>query len=228
MARSAHTKVLIVDEHPLYSKGLSSLLETHNNFNIIGIAANASDALKIAEKEKPRLIILEIRLGKENGIELIAKFKAQNQQIIILVISANDERFYSERVLRMGARGYIMKNADTNTVMEAVKTVMNGKIYLSENERERIFQAMTGDSKSGTKDWTMSLEKLSNRELQVFTLLGKGYGTIEIASRFNISTKTIDSHKEHIKLKLHCSTSQELRQLAIEWTTNSSDIQNTM
>lgn len=221
MARSSHTKVLIVDDQPLYSIGLSSLLQKNSNFNIVGIADNISDALKIAEKEKPRLLILEIRLGKDNSMDFISKLKSLNPQIIILVLSANDERFYSERVLRIGARGYIMKTASANIVMNAVNTVMEGKVYLSESERERIFQVMTGETTLGTKDWTMSLQKLSNRELQVFTLIGKGYGTIEIASRFNISTKTIDSHKEHIKLKLHCASSQELRQLAIEWTSNS-------
>jgi DNA-binding NarL/FixJ family response regulator len=132
-----------------------------------------------------------------------------------------DERYYSERLLRQGARGYIMKSAPAGDVIEAIKTVMEGKVYLSESERERIFEAMTGESTRGVKDWAYSLRKLSDRELQVFTLIGKGYGTIEIATKFNLSTKTIDTHKEHIKIKLHCNTSQELRQLAIEWSNSS-------
>jgi DNA-binding NarL/FixJ family response regulator len=136
----------------------------------------------------------------------------------------HDERYYSERLLRMGARGYVMKTEPAENVMEAVKTVMTGKVYLSENERERIFEAMTDESSWGTKDWSNSLRKLSDRELQIFSMIGKGYGTIEIASKFNLSTKTIDTHKEHIKLKLHCNTSQELRQLAIEWSTHSGNI----
>jgi DNA-binding NarL/FixJ family response regulator len=217
MTKNTHTKILILDEQPLHNMGLSSLLQNYDNFNIVGITTNFSDALKIAEKEKPNLIILEIYLNKENNLDFITKIKKINPQTIILVLSANDERFYSERVLRLGARGYVMKTSDINTIMDAINTVLEGKVYLSENERERLFQAMTGDSTIGSKDWTMSLQKLSNRELQIFTLIGKGYGTIEIASRFNISTKTIDSHKEHLKLKLHCSTTQELRQLAIEW-----------
>jgi DNA-binding NarL/FixJ family response regulator len=105
--------------------------------------------------------------------------------------------------------------------MEAIFTVLDGKVYLSENERERIFQAMTGGNMHTSKDGSISIQKLSNRELQVFSLIGKGFGTIEIASRLNLSTKTVDTHKEHIKLKLHCSSSQELRQQAIEWSNHS-------
>jgi DNA-binding NarL/FixJ family response regulator len=218
MGRSSNTRVLIVDEHPLFIMGLISLLESYNKFSVVGTAEDISSALGIAEKESPRLVIMEISLGKENGMDLIQKLKTMNQEIVILVLSINDERYYSERILRMGARGYLMKTSPSNIVMDAIFTVLNGKVYLSESERERIFQAMAGESTRGAKDWTMSLEKLSNRELQVFALIGKGYGTIEIASMFNLSTKTIDTHKEHIKQKLHCNTSQELRQLAIEWS----------
>jgi len=224
MARSGYTRVLIVDDHPIFIMGLTSLLESSDRFNIVGSAVNISGALRLAEKENPRLVIMEISLGKENGIDLIQKLKNLNQEIDILVLSVNDERYYSERILRMGARGYVMKTSPTPTVMDAVNTVLKGKVYLSESERERIFQAMADESTRGAKDWTLSIDKLSNRELQVFSLISRGYGTIEIASRFNLSTKTIDTHKEHIKLKLHCSTSLELRKLAIEWSNISSDI----
>jgi len=224
MARTGYTKVLIIDNHPLYSAGLSSLLESYNRFNVVGIASNSEDALRIAEKEKPRLVILEIRLGKENGMDLITKLKNLNPEISILVLTIYEERFYSERVLRLGARGFVMKTAAADLIMDAILTILDGKVYLSENERERIFQAMTGEGTRGIKDWATSLQKLSNRELQVFSLLGKGLGTIEIASRLNLSTKTVDTHKEHIKLKLHCSTSQELRQQAIEWSNHSGNL----
>ena len=218
MAKNRFTKVLIVDEHPIFSLGLCALLENCKKFEITGIANNINDAQTIAQNENPSLVLMEIRLGKENGMDLIIKLKSINPQIIILVVSANDEQFYSERVLRMGARGYVMKTSDSSEILNAVNTVLEGKVFLSDSERERVFQAITVDNSRGIKNWPMTVKKLSNRELQVFTLIGKGYGTIEIASMFNISTKTIDSHKEHLKLKLHCTTSQELRQLAIEWT----------
>jgi DNA-binding NarL/FixJ family response regulator len=224
MAKSGNTKVLIVDEHPLFSKGLSSLLESSHKFNITGTAVNIADAVKIAEKEKPALVIMEIRLGNENGMDLIPKLRAVNPEIVILILSIQDERYYSERVLRLGARGYVMKSAPEEKIMEAVLTVLDGKIYLGEDERERIFQTITGENSKTKKGWTMSLQELSNRELQVFSLMGKGYGTIEIASKLNLSTKTIDTHREHIKSKFHCNSSQELRQMAIEWSSHSGNI----
>jgi len=224
MARTPNIKVLIIDNFPLYASGLSSLLEKNHKFSIIGTVSNSADSIKVAEKEKPGLVILEIRLGKENGMDLIPKLKAINPEVAILVISIHDERFYSERVLRLGARGYLLKSEPAEIIIDAINTVLDGKVYLSENERERIFQAMTEDSSRGVKDWTTSLQMLSNRELQVFSLIGKGHGTIEIASRLNLSTKTIDTHKEHIKLKLHCNTAQELRQQAIEWSNHSGNL----
>jgi DNA-binding NarL/FixJ family response regulator len=210
-------KVMIVEDHPLFSNGLASLIGNTDGYKVVGEAANLSTAMKIAEKEKPHLAIVDIDLGEESGMNLIPQLKTMDAEIVILVLSMYDERYYSERVLRLGARGYIMKDEAANKVLDAINTVMSGKVYLSGTERERIFEAMTGESARGVKDWAMSLRKLSDRELQVFSLIGKGLGTIEIASKFNLSTKTIDTHKEHIKLKLHCNTSQELRQLAIEW-----------
>jgi DNA-binding NarL/FixJ family response regulator len=224
MARTSNTRVLIVDEYPLFCIGLSSLIKLIPGYSVVGEAATIADAMKIAEKEKPHLVIMEIHLGNENGMELIPQIKTKCPGIYILVMSMHNERFYSERILRMGAQGYIMKNAPANDVKNAINTIMSGKVYLSENERERIFEAITGDNFRGMKDWANSMRKLSDRELQVFSLIGKGFGTIEIATKLGLSTKTIDTHKEHIKIKLHCNTSQELRQLAIEWTNYSASL----
>jgi len=213
-------KVLIVEDHPLFSKGLVSLIESKNGYKVVGEAPNLSEARIIAERENPDLAIVDINLGNENGMELIPWLKTNDPGIVILVLSMYDERYYSERILRLGARGYIMKDEAGNKVLDAIKTVMSGKVYLSDAERERIFEAMTGENFREGKDWAMSVQKLSDRELQIFSLIGKGLGTIEIASKLDLSTKTIDTHKEHIKLKLHCNSSQELRQLAIEWTSH--------
>jgi len=224
MAKTVSAKVLIVDEYPLFCMGLSSFLKLTPGYKVVGEAATIADALEIAEKEKPHLVIMEIQLGNENGMELIPQLKSRYPEIFVLVMSMYDERYYSERTLRLGAQGYIMKNAPINNVKEAINTVMAGKVYLSENERERIFESITDENTRSMKDWANSLRKLSDRELQVFTLIGKGFGTIEIATKLGLSTKTIDTHKEHIKIKLHCNTSQELRQLAIEWTNYSASL----
>jgi DNA-binding NarL/FixJ family response regulator len=223
MPEGKPVKVLIVEDHPLFSKGLASLIAGivgKPGYSVIGEAATLSDAMAIAEQEKPALAIVDLNLGNENGMELIPQLKAHNPEIVILVLSMYDERYYSERVLRLGARGYIMKTETAASVQDAIKTVMSGKVYLSDAERERIFEAMTGETLRAGKDWSASMRKLSDRELQIFSCIGKGLGTIEIANKFNLSTKTIDTHKEHIKLKLHCNTSQELRRLAIEWSTH--------
>jgi len=224
MAKSGNIKVIIIDNCPLFSFGLSVLLEKTQKFDTIKTAENCADALKIAEKEKPNLVLMEMTLGKENGLELIPKLKLINPDISILIISIQDERFYAERTLRLGARGYVSKTESADTIMSAINTVLDNKVYLSENERERILQAMTEESKPGVKDWITSLQMLSNRELQIFSFIAKGLGTIEIASRLNLSTKTIDTHKEHIKIKLQCNTVQELRQKAIEWSNRSGNI----
>jgi two-component system, NarL family, response regulator NreC len=225
MAKTGNIKVLIIDNHPLFIMGLSSLLEKTSKFNIIGTTANYEEALKIAENEKPKLVLMEIRLGKENGLDLIPKLKSMNSETSILIISILDERFYSERILKLGARGYVLKTESADIILDAINTVLDNKVYLSENERDRIFQAMAGSSDKGAKaDWTTSMQMLSNRELQVFSLIAKGFGTIEIASLLNLSNKTIDTHKEHIKLKLHCNTAQELRQQAIEWSNHSGNL----
>ena len=220
MSQAEAVKVLIVEDHPLFSKGLASLIGNMPGYNVIGETVNLSDTIKITEKEKPALAIIDIDLGEENGMDIIPWLKSKYPDILILILSMYDERYYSERVLRLGARGYIMKDEAGNKVQDAIRTVMSGKVYLSDAERERILEVMASENINDMKDLTMSVRKLSDRELQIFTCIGKGLGTIEIAAKYNLSTKTIDTHKEHIKLKLHCNTSQELRQLAIEWASH--------
>jgi len=224
MAKTGNVKVLIIDNYPLYTLGLSTILEKDTRFEIIGIAENSADALKTLEKERPNLVLMEMHLGKENGLELIPKLKAINPEVSILIISVHDERFYAERVLRLGARGYVLKTESADAIMSAINTVLDNKVYLSETERDRILQTMTEESKPGVKDWITSIQLLSNRELQIFSFLAKGLGTIEIASRLNLSTKTVDAHKEHIKIKLQCNNVQELRQKAIEWSNRSGNL----
>ncbi|MDR3284397.1 MAG: response regulator transcription factor [Treponema sp.] len=210
-------KIVIVDDHPLFSKGLASLIASHPGYEIAGEAKNSAEALKLFRERQPNLAIVDLNLGDENGMDLITGIRDRYPDMVILVLSMHDERYYSERVLRLGASGYIMKNEAGTKVLDAIKTVMSGKIYLSEAEQERLSEALAGEPGKNDKDRYASVQKLSDRQLEIFTLIGKGLGTVEIATKLDLSTKTIDTHKEHIKLKLHCNTSQELRQLAIEW-----------
>jgi DNA-binding NarL/FixJ family response regulator len=213
-------KIMVVEDHPLFSKGLSALIASNPEYCVVGEAPNLVEAWGLAKNQKPDLAIVDIKLGQESGFELITQLKSHYPQMMILVLSMYEEQFYSERMLRLGARGYIMKTEAPQKVLDAIKTVMSGKVYLSDSERERILEAMTGENLKGVKDLSLSIRKLSTRELQIFSCIGKGWGTIEIANQYKLSTKTIDTHKEHIKLKLHCTSSQDLRELAIEWASH--------
>jgi len=207
MPEAKAVKVLIVDAHPLFIRGLAALIESKPEYKVAGEASTPDDALTIAKKEKPNLAIMEINLGDESGMDLITRLKSQNPDTAILVLSTYDERCYAERVLRLGARGYVMKTEPAAKVLDAVKAITSGKVYVSD----------AGESPRTGKDWSVSLRKLSDRELQVFSCIGKGLGTGEIARKFDLSVKTVDSHKEHLKLKFNCNSSRELTQLAIEW-----------
>lgn len=208
--------VIIIDDHPLFSRGLSQLIETQKDYKVIGMAKDRNEALSLLDTTTPDLAIVDLNLGQEDGLELIKDIIVIHPQTKILVLSMHDERFYAERAIKAGAKGYIMKEEAESQVINAIKTVTNGEIYLSENEKNRIKELSQGaSSDNGNFD---SISTLSDRQLQIFTLVGKGLGTVEIATKLNLSIKTIDTHKENIKAKLHCASSAELRQMAIEWT----------
>jgi DNA-binding NarL/FixJ family response regulator len=211
------TRVLIVEDHPLFSKGLISLITSQPLYIIVGEASDALGAMELLGKKETDLAIVDLNLGDEDGLDLIKTMKAQYPHIVILVLSMHNERYYAERVLKAGAQGYIMKEEAGNKVIDAIKTVMSGKVYLSEAEQERLFGNSPGQPSPETVGRYGPVRKLSNRQLQIFSFIGKGLGTAEIAVKLNLSAKTIDAHKEHMKQKLHCSSSQELRQFAIEW-----------
>ena len=208
--------VIIVDDHPLFSRGLAQLIENQKDYKVIGMAKDRNEALSLLDKETPDLAIVDLNLGQEDGLELIKDILIIHPHTKILVLSMHDERFYAERALKAGAKGYIMKAEAETQVINAIKTVTNGEIYLSDEEKKRIKELSRGSSETGNKFDTITT--LSDRQLQIFTLIGKGLGTVEIASKLNLSIKTIDTHKENIKAKLHCASSAELRQMAIEWT----------
>jgi DNA-binding NarL/FixJ family response regulator len=210
----AAVKIMIVEDHPLFSKGLSSLIGSREGYSVVGEAKDSREALELAVETKPDLVILDLNLGNEDGLDLLKKMHRRFPKIAVLVLSMHDERYYAERVLKAGGRGYIMKTEAGNKVIEASETVLAGKIYFSEAQRERLSGYLED---SGGQRPLVPVEKLSDRQFQIFNLLGKGLGTVEIAGKLNLSAKTIDTHKEHIKDKLHCGTAQELKQLAIEW-----------
>jgi len=213
--------VFIIDDHPLFSRGLAQLIETQEIYRVTGTAKNRNEALELLPRLKPDLAIVDLNLGQEDGLELIKDILVSEPETKVLVLSMHDERFYAERAIKAGAKGYIMKAEAETQVINAIQTVMQGKIYLSRNEQERIKELSKSKKNSGQQEEPFdTISTLSDRQLQIFTLIGKGLGTVEIASKLNLSIKTIDTHKENIKVKLHCGSSAELRQMAIEWTSH--------
>ena len=194
--------VMIIDDHPLFSRGLAQLIETQSSYKVNGMAKDRKEALGMLEKVKPNLAIVDLNLGQEDGLELIKDISVINPSTKVLVLSMHDERFYAERALKAGARGYIMKQEAESQVINAIQTVMEGKIYLSERELERIKDLSKNDksAKREKKEPYDTISLLSDRQLQIFTLIGKGLGTVDIASKLNLSIKTIDTHKENIKV----------------------------
>lgn len=210
--------VLLVDDHPIFSKGLALLIETQPDYVVVGEAKNGAEALALLMEKKPDLAVVDLNLGDEDGLEIIRSMKVRCPRLRVLVLSMYDERYYAERAIKAGASGYVMKEEATNKVIDAIKTILSGKIWLSDTEHEHLMNYGDAADLEKSGDGSASVGLLSNRQLQVFTLIGKGFGTIEIATKLDVSTKTVDAHKEHIKQKLHCANSQELRQLAVQWT----------
>jgi len=208
------TRILIVDDHPLMRKGLMMSLEAETDLAICGQASNAEEALSIMEAESPDLVIVDISLPGMSGLELIKHIHAIRPGTRTLVVSRHDESLYAERAIRAGARGYVMKLEAGKAIVKAVRRVLNGGIYVSEDINERLLMGLA----SGHDQIAQSpFEVLSDRELEVFELTGKGYGTREIAERLHLSVKTVESYRARIKNKLNLNSAAELMQHAVQW-----------
>lgn len=210
-------RIVIIDDHEIFIQGLSFLIGRENDFEVVGTALNFFDAEKLVKKLQPDLAIIDLNLGDKDGLELIQLFTEKYPCTKILVLSMMEERYYAQRCLACGARGYIMKAMAANTVISAIKTVLAGKIWLSDTEQSRYINSLfyqPGQNLAG-KDL---IKTLTNRQLQIFRMLGSGQGTIEIANALSLSSKTVEAHKEQLKKKLNCKSAQELLQLAISWS----------
>ncbi|MBR0155248.1 MAG: response regulator transcription factor [Treponema sp.] len=209
-------KIVIIDDHIIFIQGLSLLIESDKDFSVTGSATNSHDGLELIKQQKPDLVIVDLNLGDEDGLELIKSISVKFPKTKVLVLSMMQERYYSERCLAAGAKGYVMKDAAADTVIRALKAVLEGKIWLSEDEQKRYIDSHFKEPQQ-KQDSKSLMDSLSDRQLQIMRLIGQGNGTLEIAQMLSISTKTVDAHKEQLKKKLNCSTSQELLRLAISW-----------
>lgn len=207
--------IFVVDDHPIVADGLKLLLESEKDLIICGFATDAAQALEKIEKLNPDLAIVDISLkGSMNGIELIKSLKSLYPDLLIITLSMYDESLYAERAVRAGSRGYIMKQEMTNTIISAIRKVLDGKIYLSDNISMNLLDIyMTGKKKKNTD----MVNNLTDREFEIFQLIGNGYKTSDIAKSLNLSVKTIETYKLRIKEKINISSSPELTKFAIEW-----------
>jgi len=207
-------KIFIVDDHPVFRKGLAQLIDEEDDLKVVGEAERVSEAIDRIKKTKPDLAIVDITLKDRSGMELIEYLREHSPALAVLVISMHDESLYAERVLRAGALGYITKQEMTSDVVSAVRQVLWGKRYLS----ARMVDALLGRMVTGnTGEGDNPVEILSNRELEVFQLIGQGFKRSEIAHMLSLSVKTIGTHHESIKKKLHIKSATELMKYAVTW-----------
>jgi DNA-binding NarL/FixJ family response regulator len=206
------TDILIVDDHPLVRAGFSQLIGDTPDLKVCGEAGDMATALKLLDSVTPELAIIDLSLAGGSGLDLIEHIKARNSEILILVASMHDESLYAERVLAVGARGYINKQEAQEKIILAIRQVLSGKVYLSNSMTERILDNIA----SGTDDKS-GIKSLSNRELQVFEMIGQGIAPGKMAKQLNLSIKTIETHQAHIKKKLGLTSAHKLTHRAIRW-----------
>jgi DNA-binding NarL/FixJ family response regulator len=211
-------KVLIVDDHPIVRQGLSELINHEKDLVVCAQAEDATEAMIAIKSVKPDMAVVDISLKEKNGVELIKDIKAQYPNLPILVLSMHDESLYAERALRAGARGYIMKHEATDKVVTGIRAVLDGQVFVSDKMAARMVYKLVGGGASSES----AIDNLSDRELEVFNLIGKGLGTRQIAEKLYLSIKTIETYRSHIKEKLNLASAGELLQYAIQWV-NSQD-----
>lgn len=208
------TKIFIVDDHPIVRQGLAQLINQEEDMICVGEAGDAIEALKGIAKIKPDLAIVDISLKGASGIELTKNLVDSHPKTLVLILSMYDESLHVERVLKAGAKGYLMKQEATDHVAAAIRKIISGSIYMSDQMRETLMHQFSGGGKALIGATT---GKLSNRELEVLQLIGQGYATSRIAKDLFVSVKTIESHYANIKNKLDLKNSHELIQYSVKW-----------
>ena len=212
-AKATKRKVLIVDDHPLVRQGIAALISQEDDLEVCCEAESAQEALRGADQCPPDVAVVDLTLKDGSGLELIKDMRIRFPEVGILVLSMRDEGFYAERCLRAGAKGYVTKEEPRQRILEGIRKVLDGKIYVSDKMATKVMSKLVAGAEGGT-----ALEdELTDRELEIFEHIGRGLATREIAEKLHISPKTVDSHREHIKQKLHLDTAADLTRHAIQW-----------
>jgi len=210
-------RVLLVDDHPIVRQGLALLIDREADLSVCGEAEGAHSAFHAIETLRPDIVVLDISLSGPDGLDVLKEIRMKTGSLPVLILSMHDESIYAERAMRAGANGYIMKQEATEKVLVAIRRILQGEVYLS----DRLTSTMLQQFVRGTSPAKSSpLLALTDRELEVFRLIGEGHGTRQIADELHLSVKTIESYQAHIKEKLALRNARELVQHAIEWTVN--------
>ena len=212
--RKGKIRVLLVDDHPVLRRGLAQLINHESDMTVVGEAEEATKAFEAVGTLSPDVAVVDISLKRGNGIELVKNVKARFPALAMLVLSMHDETLYAERALRAGALGYIMKEEATEQVLVAIRRVITGEIFLSEKMKARMLQQLANGR---GKVVVSPIEHLTDRELEVFRLIGEGRGTRQIAAELHLSVRTVEAYREYIKDKLNLKNSTELVQHAFHW-----------
>jgi DNA-binding NarL/FixJ family response regulator len=211
-------KLVLVEDHPIFRQGLAQLIAHDKTLAVVGEAESIGEAIEVIDRTKPDLVLLDISLKGSSGLELLKVLRTHDPSLPVLVLSMFDESLYAERALRAGARGYLMKQQPIEVVRNAIHTVLKGKVFLSEETKAKLLnQALHGG-----KDGRIAVDALSDRELEVLMLTGKGFTTKKIAQELSLSTKTVESHRAAIKQKLQLADMTAVVRFAVEWVAEQS------
>ena len=208
------TQILLVDDHPVVRDGLTTIINHERDLNVCGEADDAHEAMKAAAELKPDIVVVDISLKNSDGIELTKTIKSKYPKLPVVVLSVHDESVYAERALIAGAKAYLMKDAVSENIVKAIRTVLSGEIYVSNTISKKFLHKIAGDKADTTKT---TIENLSDREFEVFRLIGEGYKASQIAKLLHLSTKTIETYRSRIKEKLNLPNASELLQYSIKW-----------
>ena len=215
-------RVLIVDDHPIFRDGISQLINQEPDLMVCGGACSTPQALSAVEELKPDVMVVDISIHGANGIELMKCVRAQHPKLLALMLSSHDENVYAERALRAGARGYVMKSAPPEKVVEALRRVLDGRLYVSEALGSRLLRSSLEGRGSPRTD--SPIGNLSDREIEVFRAFGEGKTTREIADALHLSAKTVETHRARIKDKLNIQTAPDLIRRAVEWVNHEANL----
>ena len=208
-------RIGIVDDHTMMREGLKQLIENESDLECCGLAINTQEAIRLVEDNSPDLLTVDITMPGRNGLELIKDVLSLAPHMPLLVISMHDETLYAQRVLKAGAKGYVMKDVDSQTLLKAIRQVLSGSIYVSPAMSTQILEAFSGRNNTRAVD---GVHKLSDREFEVFQLIGEGKSTQQIADILNISVKTVEVHRAHIREKLKLEDGAAVLRYAVRWT----------